>query len=82
MGLSSDCVRLDNRPAHGRLHHGDVMGEIVNLNRFRKDRAKAEAKATASANRAAHGRTKAEKTKADKERTRAEQLLDGSKLED
>ncbi|QDH73772.1 DUF4169 family protein [Brevundimonas sp. M20] len=58
------------------------MGEIVNLNRFRKDRARAEAKATAATNRATHGRTKGEKTKADKERTRAEQLLDGSKLED
>lgn len=59
-----------------------VMGEIVNLNRVRKDRAKAEAKAAAAANRAAHGRTKADKGKADKERARAEKLLDGSKLED
>jgi ApbE superfamily uncharacterized protein (UPF0280 family) len=58
------------------------MGEVVNLNRFRKDRAKADAKATAAANRAAHGRSKADKTKAARERTRAEQLLDGSKLED
>jgi len=59
-----------------------VMGEVVNLNRVRKDRAKAEAKATAAANRAAHGQTKTEKTKTAKERARAEKLLDGSKLED
>jgi hypothetical protein len=58
------------------------MGEVVNLNRVRKDRAKAAAKATAGANRAAHGRAKAEKARADKERARAEKLLDGSKLED
>lgn len=58
------------------------MGEVVNLNRVRKDRAKAEAKTVAAANRATHGRTKAEKTKTDKERARAEKLLDGSKLED
>ena len=58
------------------------MGEVVNLNRVRKDRAKAEAKATAAANRAVHGRTKGEKTKTAKERARAEKLLDGSKLED
>ncbi|RZJ28212.1 MAG: DUF4169 family protein [Brevundimonas sp.] len=58
------------------------MGEVVNLNRFRKDRAKAGDKATAAANRAAHGRSKSDRTKADKERSRAEQLLDGSKLED
>ena len=58
------------------------MGELVNLNRVRKDRAKAGARATASANRAAHGRTKGERTRAETERERAARLLDGSKLED
>ncbi|MBA3049536.1 MAG: DUF4169 family protein [Alphaproteobacteria bacterium] len=58
------------------------MGEVINLNRVRKDRAKAEARSTAKANRAAHGRTRAERTKAETERERAARLLDGSKLED
>ncbi|HWQ87770.1 DUF4169 family protein [Brevundimonas sp.] len=58
------------------------MGEIVNLNRVRKDRAKTEAKAAAKANRAGHGRSKADRTAAEKERDRANRLLDGSKLED
>ncbi|RZJ42946.1 MAG: DUF4169 family protein [Brevundimonas sp.] len=58
------------------------MGEVVNLNRFRKDRAKVDAKDTAAANRVTHGRSKAEKTRTAKERARAEKLLDGSKLED
>ena len=58
------------------------MGEVVNLNRVRKDRAKAEAKAAAKANRAAHGRTKSERSKADKAREQAEKLLDRSKLDD
>ncbi len=58
------------------------MGEIVNLNRARKARDKAEAKAAASANRAAHGRTKGEKTAADAERARIQRLLDQSKRED
>ena len=58
------------------------MGEVVNLNRVRKERAKAEARTTAAAKRATHGRTKAERTRAVKERTRADRLLDGSKLED
>ena len=58
------------------------MGEIVNLNRVRKDRAKAEAKAAAQANRATHGRTKGDRQKADKNRARAERLLDGAKRED
>jgi hypothetical protein len=58
------------------------MGDVVNLNRFRKERAKADRKAEASANRAAHGRTKADRTRADKERDRAARLLDGQKRED
>ena len=58
------------------------MGEIVNLNRVRKDRAKAGARATAAVNRAAHGRSKAERTRAETERERAARLLDGSRLED
>lgn len=58
------------------------MGEIVNLNRVRKDRAKAEAKATAQANRAAHGRTKGDRKKTDQERARTDRLLDGAKRED
>jgi hypothetical protein len=58
------------------------MGEIINLNRTRKARDKAEARATAAANRAAHGRTKGEKTAADAERARIQRLLDQSKRED
>ena len=58
------------------------LGEIVNLNRVRKDRAKSDAKATAAANRAARGRTKSERARAGTERDRAARLLDGSKLED
>jgi hypothetical protein len=58
------------------------MGEIINLNRARKARDKAGARATAAANRAAHGRTKGEKTTADAERARIQRLLDQSKRED
>ena len=53
------------------------MGDIVNLNRARKDRAKPEARARAATNRVAHGRTRAEKQAAAKARERAEKLLDG-----
>lgn len=53
------------------------MGEIVNLNRARKDRDKAVKKAQAAANRTVHGRTKAERTTVDRERDRASTLLDG-----
>lgn len=37
------------------------MGEIVNLRREKKRRARAEAEALAAQNRALHGRTKAER---------------------
>jgi len=58
------------------------MADTVNLNAFRKSRAKAADKAKAQANRVAHGRTRAEKEAAEKERQRLSRLLDGSKLED
>lgn len=38
------------------------MAEIINFNRFRKDKAREEKAAQAAENRAAHGRTKTEKT--------------------
>ncbi len=58
------------------------MGELVNLNRVRKDRAKGLAHAKATANRAAHGRSKADRTRDEAERERLARLLDGSKRED
>jgi hypothetical protein len=37
------------------------MGDVVNLNRFRKAKAKAEAEETAAANRARYGKSAAER---------------------
>lgn len=55
------------------------MADIVNLNRARKGRDKAAAKAEAAANRVAHGRTKAERDAARAERDRLSRLLDQTK---
>ncbi len=55
---------------------------IVNLNRARKDRAKAQSKAQAAENRVAFGRTKSEKAKTKLETAKAERTLDGAKRED
>ncbi|MFN3836105.1 MAG: DUF4169 family protein [Brevundimonas sp.] len=55
------------------------MGDVVNLNRIKKTRAKAEQKAGAAANRILHGRTKAEKQAAELERARADRLLNGAR---
>jgi len=56
------------------------MGEVVNLNRFRKSRAKDEQVKQAEQNRKIHGRTKAEKKSSISEHERASHDLDGKKL--
>jgi hypothetical protein len=58
------------------------MAEIVNLNRVRKAAARAEAERQAAANRARHGRTRAEKARDREEEARRNALLDGARRED
>ena len=58
------------------------MGEIVNLNKARKARDKAEAKRAADANRLTFGRTKVERLTAQTERDRDAARLDGHKLDE
>ncbi len=58
------------------------MSRPVNLNRFRKDKARAEKKARADENAVKFGRSKADKTR-DKARTSlAERRLDGHKTDE
>ena len=57
------------------------MGEIVNLNKVRKARAKAEKKAGATANRGLFGVPKVQKDRAKTEREKAALKLDQSKLD-
>ncbi|HTH98510.1 MAG TPA: DUF4169 family protein [Stellaceae bacterium] len=57
------------------------MGEIVNLNKFRKAKSKAEAQRLAASNRTKFGRTKAEKSAKDIETHREERDLDGKRLD-
>ncbi len=56
------------------------MTEIVNLRRFRKQRAKAAAGTAAAQNRALHGRTAAQKAVERQEHLRSTQALDGHRL--
>ena len=58
------------------------MGEVVNLRRARKVKARDEADAQAAANRAAHGRTRLEKQAEAAERSRSARALDGVRRED
>jgi hypothetical protein len=57
------------------------MGDLVNLRRARKSRARADALSEADAKRIAFGRTKAEKSLTKAERVLAERRIDGHRME-
>jgi hypothetical protein len=57
------------------------MGEIVNLNKARKARAKEARAVAAEENRVRHGRTKLERLDRAADARKAEQLLDGKRLD-
>jgi hypothetical protein len=58
-----------------------AMGDLVNLNRFRKAKERAEKERIAEANRVKFGRTKAERQKQAKQRALEQARHDGNKLE-
>lgn len=58
------------------------MAEIINLNRWRKTKAKEDKARQAEVNRVAFGRTKAEKDAARKLAERQSDTLDGKKIEE
>ena len=57
------------------------MGDLINLNRARKARAKAEAAKTAADNRRKFGMTKAEKQAITESKQRLERHLEGHRLD-
>lgn len=57
------------------------MAEVINLRLARKARARREAEVQAAANRALHGRTKAEKSAEKAERAKAERHVEGHRLD-
>ena len=62
--------------------HRTAMGDVINLNRFRKARDKATRVHEADANRRKFGRTKAEKAVEEQDAAQRKALLDGAKLDD
>lgn len=58
------------------------MGEVINLNQYRKQRARLVREQVAAANRARTGRTKQAKDTARRERDRDASRLDSKLLED
>jgi hypothetical protein len=57
------------------------MAEIINLNRFKKERDRAAKAKTAEENRARFGRTKEERELADATARKADKTLDDKKIE-
>lgn len=57
------------------------MGDVVNLNRFRKQKAREEKEARAEENRVRFGRTRAEREKARREDEQASRTLEAHRRE-
>ncbi|HKP55777.1 MAG TPA: DUF4169 family protein [Polyangiales bacterium] len=59
-----------------------TKGKVVNLNKYRKQKAKAEASKVADTNRRFHGRTKAERAREALEKKKQAATVDGAHLDD
>ncbi len=57
------------------------MGSVVNLNRFRKEKARAAKEQRAAENRALYGRSKKDREQEQDAKQRLSDLLDGKKLD-
>lgn len=57
------------------------MGKVVNLNKFRKRKAKEQREKQAEVNRRLHGRTKAERERDELQKRQLEKALEGKRLE-
>ncbi len=60
---------------------GARMGEVVNLNRFRKRVEREQSAKQADANRARFGRTKSERAMEDQRANRADEVLDQHRID-
>ena len=58
-----------------------AMGKVVNLNKFRKSKARADALKRAETNRRLHGRTKAERARDEQRKRQLESKVDGARLD-
>jgi len=58
-----------------------AAARVINLNRYRKAKAKQQAEVTADRNRRLHGRTAAERRRDEQAKHRLEAAVDGAKLD-
>lgn len=57
------------------------MAKVINLNKVRKAKKKADAAKRADANRRLHGRTKAERARDEQQKRSFEKRIDGARLD-
>jgi uncharacterized protein DUF4169 len=57
------------------------MGDVVNLNKYRKQKAKADRDKLADQNRRLHGRTKSERSREELQKQKLTRDLEGARLE-
>ena len=58
-----------------------AVAKVINLNKFRKQKAKAERTKRAAQNRRLHGRTKAERARDTLQKKQLDRRVDGARLE-
>jgi Domain of unknown function (DUF4169) len=61
---------------------GAIMGEVVNLKRFKKRNEREQSAKQAETNRARFGRTKSERTLDEQRADKADRLLDQHRIDD
>jgi hypothetical protein len=64
------------------LKDGGIVGDLVNLNRFKKRIAREESVKEAEVNRARFGRTKGERQRDELQKQQATQMLDQHRIDD
>lgn len=74
--------RCGAAPPAGQFSAGGVdVGDVVNLNKFRKQRQRVERQKQAETNRRLHGRTKAERARDALQKQKLERSADHARLE-
>ena len=74
-------LALNKKAASTNLGYAVWMGTVINLNRYRKQKARKERAKQADTNRRVHGRTKQEHNVEVMRKERDRRLVDGHKLE-
>jgi Domain of unknown function (DUF4169) len=82
VGLTKQGDAAKLKRARSIVLSGDRMGDLINLNKYRKKREREEHKKLAEQNRLKHGESKVTKEARTKKRALDDKQLDGHKIEE